>query len=102
MRHEASLLFLVRARRARTGSVSSADSVGASASQNEGRKKALIQKTIKALLEFDEDQLDIAEMLLIFMKGKSLAEGIWLMDLVSAAFHYPETNADAAAEDSTV
>ena len=53
-------------------------------------------------MEFDEDQLDIAEMLLIFMKGKSLAEGIWLMDLVSAAFHYPETNADAAAEDSTV
>ena len=42
------------------------------------------------LMEFDEDQLDIAEVLLLILKGKSLEEGIWLMNLVSAASHYPE------------
>jgi len=42
------------------------------------------------LMEFDEDQLDIAEVLLLILKGKSLEEGIWLMNLVSAATHYPD------------
>lgn len=56
----------------------------------EGRKKALIQKHIETLIEFDEDQLDIAEVFLIMLKGMNLAEGIWLMNLVSAALHYPD------------
>ena len=56
----------------------------------EGRKKELIQKHIEMLMEFDEDQLDIAEVLLLILKGKSLEEGIWLMNLVSAATHYPD------------
>lgn len=68
----------------------------------EEKKKASIQKHIEILMKFDEDQLDIAEVLLIILKGKSLAEGIWLMDLVSAAMHYPKTNTDVAAEDSNV
>ena len=41
-------------------------------------------------MEFDEDLLDIAEVLLEILKGMNLAEGVWLMNLVSAAMHYPD------------
>jgi len=55
----------------------------------EGSKKALLQKSIENLKELDEDQLDIAEMLLGILKGKSLEEWTWLLNLVSTALHYP-------------
>ncbi len=55
----------------------------------EGRKKALIQKIIETLKGYDEDQLDIVEILLEILKGKSLDEVMWLMNLASVALHYP-------------
>ena len=56
----------------------------------EGRKKELIQKHIEMLMEFDEDQLDIAEVLLEILNGMSRVEGIWLMNLVSTAMQLPD------------
>ena len=57
----------------------------------------------------------LAEVFLLILKGKSLEEGIWLMNLVSAATHYPDslfkkwlegreshTNTDVAADNSNV
>ena len=57
----------------------------------EGRKKALIQKSVEILKGFDEDQLDIAEIILEILENKRLEELIWLMDLVRTALHYPVT-----------